>query len=166
MATVENWQAVFSRIKAALRRRGCTSHDADDLVQEAYLKLVGYELDHQVVRPDAFMMRTALNLAIDAHRMQRNHGESVLLEEMTTDELVFADPSPTAEATVLARERIARLSDSVAGLKARTRDIYLAHLIEGLSYQEIAAKHRLSVSAVEKHMARATMAVMRSMDGW
>lgn len=166
MATVENWQAVFSRVKAALRRRGCTSHDADDLAQEAYLRLLGYQAEHKVARPDAFVMRAALNLSIDAYRVQRSHGESVLLERMTTDEQALVDPSPTAEATVLARERLARLSASVASLNCKTREIYLAHLVDGMSYQEIATAHGLSVSAVEKRIAKATMAVMRWMEGW
>jgi len=166
VATVKEWQSVFSRVKSALLRRGCSSHDADDLVQDAYLKLAGYEVDHTVLRPDAFLMRAALNLAIDFYRVQRNHGESVLLEEMTLDELLRADALPTTEATVLARERMARLSESLAGMGLRTRRIFLAHHKDGMTYPEIARLHGLSVSSVEKHMAKATMAVMRWMEGW
>jgi DNA-directed RNA polymerase specialized sigma24 family protein len=35
-----------------------------------------------------------------------------------------------------------------------------------MSYQEIARQHRLSVSAVEKHIARATLAITSWMEGW
>lgn len=166
MATVKDWQALFSRVKAALRRRGCTSDDADDLVQEAYLKLAVYQAAHEVARPDAFLMRTALNLATDAYRMQRNHGESVLLEELTAEEQLLANSSPSAEDIVLARERVARLSESVASMSTKTREIYLAQLTDGMSYQEIATAQGLSVSAVEKRVAKATVAVTRWMEGW
>lgn len=166
MATVKDWRALFSRVKAALMHRGCTSDDADDLAQEAYLKLMCYELKHTVMKPDAFLMRTALNLAIDAYRVQRNRGELVLLEEMTLDELVRADPVPTAEATVLAKERLARLAESLMDVGVKTRRIYLAHRLDGMTYPEIAQHHGMSVSAVEKHMAKATMAVMQWMEGW
>lgn len=166
MAAVKDWRAVFSRVKSALMHRGCTSDDADDLAQEAYLKLMRYERDHTVDSPDAFLMRTALNLAIDAYRVQRNRGEMVLLEEMTLDELAWADPAPTAEATLLAKERLARLAESLVDVGAKTRRIYLAHRLDGMTYQEIAQLHGLSVSAVEKHVAKATMSVMQWMEGW
>lgn len=166
MATVKDWRAVFSRVKAALMHRGCTRDDADDLAQEAYLKLICYELEHTVLKPDAFLMRTALNLAIDAHRVRRNRGELVLLEEMTLDEWVRVDPGPTAEATLLAKERLARIAEGLVDVGVKTRRIFLAHRLDGMTYQEIAQLHGLSVSAVEKHMAKATMAVMQWMEGW
>ncbi|MFN3630914.1 MAG: sigma-70 family RNA polymerase sigma factor, partial [Casimicrobiaceae bacterium] len=125
-----------------------------------------YELDHTVAKPDAFLMRTALNLAIDAYRAQRSRGEPVLLEDMTLDELLQADSAPTTEATVLAKERLARLAQSLVDVGAKTRRIYLAHRLDGLRYQEIAQRHGMSVSAVEKHVAKATMAVMQGMEGW
>jgi RNA polymerase sigma factor (sigma-70 family) len=158
---VRNWQTAFSRVRAALMRRGRTRHDADDLVQEAWVKLACYERRQEVAEPEAFLMRAALNLSIDAYRTSRNHGEQVLI-----DELVLADVAPTAEAILLARERIARLSESLAVLDARTRSIFLAQRVDGLSYAEIAREHRLSVSSVEKHIAKAMLVVTRSMDGW
>ncbi|MBT9495680.1 MAG: RNA polymerase sigma factor, partial [Paucibacter sp.] len=34
-----NWQITFNRVRAALMRRGRSTHDADDLVQEAWVRL-------------------------------------------------------------------------------------------------------------------------------
>jgi RNA polymerase sigma factor (sigma-70 family) len=166
MATVKDWRALLARVKIALMHRGCSSADADDLAQEAYLKLICYEIEHTVARPDAFLMRTALNLAIDAYRVQQHRGEPIRIEEMTLDELLWADPAPTVEATLLAKERLARLAGSLVDVSAQTRRIYLAHRLDGLTYPEIAQRHGLSVSAVEKHIAKATMAVMQWMEGW
>lgn len=159
MAT--NWQSAFSRVRAALMRRGRTQHDADDLVQEAWVRLACYERDQAVAKPEAFLMRTALNLSIDTHRMQVNHGEEVLL-----DEVVLIDATPTAEAVVLARERVARLSVCLGRLSEKTRDIFLSHRVDGMSYQQIAQRHQLSISTVEKHVAKATMQVTSWMEGW
>ena len=156
-----NWQATFSRVRAALMRRGRSVHDADDLVQEAWVRLACYERDQVVAKPEAFLMRTALNLSIDMHRMRVNHGEEVLL-----DEVVLIDAAPTAEAVVLARERVARLSVFLGRLSEKTRDIFLAHRIDGMSYQQIAQRHQLSISTVEKHVAKATMQVTSWMEGW
>jgi RNA polymerase sigma factor (sigma-70 family) len=159
MAT--NWQATFSRVRAALMRRGRSTHDADDLVQEAWVRLACYEREQEVMQPEAFLMRTALNLSIDAHRTRVNHGEEVLLEEV-----VLIDCTPTAEAVVLARERVARLSVCLGRLSDKTRDIFLAHRVDGMTYQQIAQRHRLSISTVEKHIAKATLMITNWMEGW
>lgn len=142
-------------------RRGRTSHDAEDLVQEAWVRLTCYQTRQAVAEPEAFLMRTALNLSTDAYRASRSRGEQVVL-----DEEAMADGSPGVEAVLLARQRIARLSDCLARLDARTRDILLAHRVDGMTYQQIARKHRVSVSAVEKHIAKAMLNLTRWMEGW
>ncbi|MBI3348589.1 MAG: RNA polymerase sigma factor, partial [Burkholderiales bacterium] len=63
-----NLKLTLATIRAALQRRGNSAHDAEDLVQEAWVRLACYEREQVVVQPEAFMMRTALNLSIDAHR--------------------------------------------------------------------------------------------------
>ena len=158
---VTNWQAALSRVRAALMRRGRTAHDADDLVQEAWVRLACYEREQTVAKPEAFLMRTALNLSIDAYRARASHGEEVLL-----DEVVLVDTTPGAEAVVLARERMARLSAGLGRLNDKTREIFLSHRVDGRSYQEIARQHQLSISTVEKHIAKATLQVTRWMEGW
>lgn len=158
---VKYWQGVFSRVKAALVRRGRTEQDADDLVQEAWIRLERYRREHPVDEPEAFLMRTALNLSIDAHRARLTRGEEVMLEDV-----VLIDTTPSAETTLLARERLERLSVCFSRLNGKTRDIFLAHRVEGLSREEIAHRHGLSVSAVEKHIAKAMLLVTGWMQGW
>lgn len=158
---VRNWKAALARVRAALLRRGRTADDADDLVQEAWVRLAAYERETPVAKPEAFLMRAALNLSIDAHRARVLHGEHLL-----ADELVLVDTAPSTEATVLARERLVRLGVCLGRLGERTRTIYLEHRIDGMSYLQIAQRHGISVSAVEKHIARATMLVTCWMEGW
>jgi len=159
MAT--DWKSALSRVRAALMRRGRTGHDADDLVQEAWVRLACYELGQTVAKPEAFLMRTALNLSIDRHRVQVTRGEEVVL-----DEVVLVDSSPSAEVTLLARERNERLLVCIGRLGQKTREIFLAHRFEELTYQEIAQRHQLSISTVEKHIAKAIMQLSRWMEGW
>lgn len=157
---VQNWNAVFSRVRSALMRRGRSSHDAEDLVQEAWVRLACYEREHEVEEPEAFLMRTALNLSIDAHRSRVSRGQEVLIEDV-----VIIDVAPTAEAVLLAKERMERLSYWLSRLSPKTRDIFLAHRLDDMTYREIAQRHGLSVSAVEGHIAKATMQLAIWMDG-
>lgn len=166
MAALIDWRTVLSRVRATLRHRGLTSQDADDLIQDAYLRMDSYQRTHEVSHPDAFLIRTAWNLAIDAHRAQRSHGETMLLDEELVEAPRGGQGSSTTEDAVLNWERMTRLSLGVGGLDRRTRAIFVAHLFYGMSYQEIAAANRLSVRAVGKHITKATMALMRRMEGW
>ena len=158
---VADWRSAFSRVRAALVRRGRSEHDADDLLQEAWVRLACYEREQPVDEPEAFLMRAALNLSIDAYRLRHSHGEEVLLEDV-----VLVDTSPSTEAVLLARERVARLGVCLGRLTEKTRTIFLAHRIEGKTYQEIAREHDLAVSTVEKHVAKAVMQVTAWMEGW
>jgi RNA polymerase sigma-70 factor (ECF subfamily) len=158
---VTDWKSVLTRVRAALMRRGRTTDDADDLVQEAWMRLTSYEAQAEVASPEALLMRIALNLSIDSHRSRASRGESVELEDV-----VLLDCAPTAECIVLGRERLARLSVCLGRLNDRTRLIFLSHRVDGLTYQEIAHQHGLSVSTVEKHVAKATLHVTSWMEGW
>jgi RNA polymerase sigma factor (sigma-70 family) len=158
---IKNWPNVCARVRSALMRRGRSEHEADDLVQEAWIRLATYEREKEVKRPEAFLMQAALNLSIDAHRVRQNHGEEVMIEDV-----VLVDAAPSAEEILLGRERLARLSVCLGRLNETTRTIFLAHRIDGMSYQEIAKVRGLSISAVEKHIAKAMLLLTGGMEGW
>lgn len=125
------------------------------------MRLACYERKQPVDKPEAFLMQTALNLSIDAHRARTYRGEEVLL-----DDVVLVDTTPSAETVLLAKERTARLSVGLGRLSEKTRQVFLAHRIEGMSYQEIARRQGLSVSTVEKHVAKAVLLLTTWMEGW
>jgi len=130
-------------------------------VQEAWVRLASYQRDRVVDEPEAFLMRIALNLSIDAHRTRISHGEEVAVEDV-----VLLDMAPSIESIVLARERVARMTQCLARLSDKTREIFLAHRVDGMSYKAIAENHGLSISTVEKHVAKATLQVVTWMQGW
>ena len=57
-----------------------------------------------------------------------------------------------------------RLERAIASLRPRTRAVFLAQRIEGLSYREIAERTGLSVKGVEKQMAKAIAKIDRFLD--
>lgn len=156
-----NLKTTFANIRAALQRRGNSAQDAEDLVQEAWVRLACYEREQAVTQPEAFMMRTALNLSIDAHRTSSGRGEHVLLEDV-----VLIDTTPPIEAVLLAKERMDRLTQGLGRLSERTRDVFLAHRLDGLPYAEIAKLHGISVTTVHHHIAKATLRLTGWMEGW
>lgn len=157
-----HWQSMLSRVKARLIRRGQTCQDADDLVQEAWLRFARYERRHTVAEPEAFLMRTAVNLSIDAYRASKSRGEHVLFDE----DLHRTDSAPSTESVLLGRERLTRLNHNLAELEVDACRIFLAQRMDGDSYSQIAKRYGVSVSAIEKKIAKAALVVIRGMEGW
>lgn len=50
---------------------------------------------------------------------------------------------------------LARLERAMATMDRRSREIFLAHRLDTLSYEEIAARTGLTTRQVEQHIARA-----------
>lgn len=155
------WQVTLDAIKAKLLRRGRSAEDADDLVQESFLRYYIYVRRRPVASAGAFMSRTAMNLAVDADRARAVRREELLMEDDA-----IADVSPSLEDRVLARECLARLDDCLDRLDEKTRDIFLDIRVGGMSYAEVARHHRISVSTAEKQVAKATLLIGGRMEGW
>ena len=50
---ISDIKAVFSRVRAALRRRGASAHDAEDFSQEAWLRMERRLQGESVPNPEA-----------------------------------------------------------------------------------------------------------------
>jgi RNA polymerase sigma-70 factor (ECF subfamily) len=154
---------VWRKARLAVVRRGVPIDEADDLVQEAFLRLERYERDHAVQSREAFVMRAAANLTIDrARRAAANPVGSIGALNLTEIAAVDALPDEQVES----RTKLEHLQRGMATLSADTKRILLMRRIDGLSFKEIALAEGLSVSAVEKKVARATLVLMKWMDGW
>lgn len=148
------------RLRRMLRRRGRSPEEADDLMQELFIRVLQYCNQGREVRdPERFLKRAALNLSAQAHR--REHRDLYVNEPV--EDLALADRSWAPEEIAIADECLERLQRSLDALEPRTRDVYYMHRIHGFSYERIAAHFGISVSAIEKHIARATLALTKEM---
>ena len=150
-----------ARVKRALQRHGRSRPDAEDLVQEAYLRLLRYEGDHVADRPEAFLTTTAFHLSTDDRRRGVREGEAVSI-----DEAAVVDDTPSLDDVLASRERLARLCHCLSRLSEKTRSIFLAQRVDGMTYETIGRLHGLSVSGVEKHIAKALLRLATGMAGW
>lgn len=62
-------------------------------------------------------------------------------------------------------ELIRRLEAAVADLPSKQREIFLAHRLGAMSYEEIARCTGISLRLVERHMAKAIYKLAKQMDG-
>ena len=142
------------RLRRYVRGRVATREDAEDVIQEAYLRVLRYSADHAVESQERLLFSAAKNLAVDSRRRRyvrtRTATDYAVLESCT-------QTWPDAHEVVYASQRLNKVELAVAQLPPRCREVFLIHRLDGLSYSQIAVQLGISVSAVEKHMARACL---------
>ena len=141
-------------------RYRASPEDARDLVQEAFLRLSRIDLRRSgsISRPAEYLRQIARNLLKDRAKAARRHARDAHVNADDCD-LVGVDELARLEA----RDSLVRLESAIKSLKPKTREIFMAHRLEGLSYAEIAARTGLSVSGVEKQLGRAVDQIDRLM---
>lgn len=153
---LDRLMAHYRHLERILRRRGSTREDTEDLIQETFLRVKKYLDEGKVIRqPEAFLVRTALNLARDAHQHEHRH----LYAAKPVEEYILEDPAGTPVEVLEAEDRLRRLSTALNRAGKYAKEVFVMHRIHGMSYLQIAGHFGISVSAVEKHMAKALAAL-------
>jgi RNA polymerase sigma-70 factor (ECF subfamily) len=101
---------------------------------------------------EGYLYRTAESVLADRYRRRsvRRADAHIALEP----EEHHAEDADALRA-LLAKERLRAVSASLMTLPERTRAVFVLRRLEGLRYGEIAARLKVSLSTVEKEMARA-----------
>jgi len=121
---------------------------AEDLAQEAGMRLIATMLREHVERPRAFLFHAATNLARDHLRRQ-------LVAQRHVDAQVECEPAPAADQIAAARQEVALVTKAIAQLPARARAVLQLARIEGYSQKEIATRLGITAKTVENHLTRA-----------
>jgi RNA polymerase sigma-70 factor (ECF subfamily) len=143
----------FRRLRLLLLRRGRTREEAEDLIQDAFLKMQEYcERGGQVRQPEGFLVRTVLRLAANA---RRDAHRNLYCEEPVENLTLIVDTTPTPDEVLAGDQCLERMRDALDAASRRTRDVFFMQRLDGLSYAQIAQRLGVSISAVEKHIASA-----------
>ena len=137
-----------------LRRRGATAEDALDMAQDAYVRFLRYEGATTIESPSAMLFRIAGNVAADHGRAAALRRRVRSLDADSYDcEIASEQPSPERE--LFAEQILTAVRSAIAALSPQCRNVFLLSRLDGLTYSEIAARCRISVKTVEKHVSRA-----------
>jgi RNA polymerase sigma factor (sigma-70 family) len=149
----------FERLLKFLRRKGRSHEDAEDLIQEAMLRLHVYHQKEPVQNEEAFLRQAVQNLSIDQHRRERPDLRRQLgFEDVETRSALIARQSSPEDA-VEAEQRLNSIKALLDGASPRTRQIYFAHRA-GYSYAEISEHLGVAHITIKRHIARALLLIM------
>jgi RNA polymerase sigma factor (sigma-70 family) len=153
----ELYRAESRRLVRILSRQTSNPDDAHDLVQDAFFRLARLrEAGRMLERPHAYLRRIVSNLLKDRAKSQARHSISL---HVAADEETLAGHDQ--QKLLESRDMLRRLEAAITRLRPRTREVFMAHRIEGLSYAEIAERTGLSVKGVEKQMSKALVQLDR-----
>lgn len=140
-----------------IRARSGDEFEADDLMQELWLKLAKLN-PGPIANGRAYLFRMANNLVLDQRRskrraMSRDRQWSEADGDLGLNPLERADPALTAEEALCRDQEIAVLHGAIAQLPPRSQIALRQYRLEGLGQSEIAKQMGISRSGVEKHLA-------------
>ncbi|MFP5427707.1 MAG: sigma-70 family RNA polymerase sigma factor [Gammaproteobacteria bacterium] len=124
---------------------------AEDVIHDAYLRVLERNEPEQIENPRAFLYRTAMNLVIDRHRRHLVR-KAEPLEVLDLDERWH---SPAPSQSMQLNQRLALMQRALDELSAPCRDSFLLRKLDGMSHQQIAEHLGISRSLVEKHIVNA-----------
>jgi len=140
-------QAVRLFVKQIVRN----ASDAEDIVQETFLRTWPALSSGSVECPRAFLFRAARNLALNhiRHARVRNADAARAVSDEALNHHV-----PTAEEEMISSEEAAACRRLLEELPQRCREAFVLRVVEDLSYKQMSKSMRLSVSTLEKHIGK------------
>jgi RNA polymerase sigma factor (sigma-70 family) len=144
-----------SRLRNFIRKRVPNEADAEDLLQEVFYEVIeAYRLMEPVRRWSAWMFQVARNRIIDLFRKKRlealpsdpvavsGEGEALRLED------VLPSPDEGPAAAYARGVLLEEIEEALDELPEEQREVFMAHEIDGYSFQEIAARTGVGVNTL------------------
>ena len=151
----------YAPLASFFRKRTHRSEEVQDLVQQVFLRLAQSPQFDAVRNPEGYIFQTAANALKDQAR-HRAVQERFAAQQLRDNDAQGTDFSP--ERVLEATEAVTKVADALRQLPERTRDVFVLRCFEGLKFAEIGQLQRISVRAVEKHMAKAMAYLSRALD--
>ena len=155
---------VGRKLAGFVRARVRSDADAEDVLQEVWQRLVASLEDGPIDHVAAWLYTVARNRIIDLYRKPQMASLDALADEMELDEAVSDLPDfwlrddSTPETEHLRKAFWEELHAGLAELPPEQRQVFVWHELEGLSFQEIAARTGENLNTL---LSRKRYAVLR-----
>ena len=146
------------------QRRIKDRSQAEDLVQEALLRVIRASECEVIEHPESYVFKVAANLLKDSRRHAVRH-PTVSCAEVETeaggeaDEMLVDERSP--ERVLDGETSLAQVLQALGELNELTRNIFVLFRLEHMKQKDIATLYGIGQSTVEKHVMRAVLHLAR-----
>ena len=156
----ELYETYGSRLLALCRRYAADAAEAEDLMQDAFVKIFRVIGRFRWTRPGSlysWMARVALNQAFDSSKRRRR-----LARELVDVEVLAEVPADEPGYEETASVPAAAIQSMIAALPEGYRTVFTLYCIDELSHKEIAALLGIKEKSSSASLARARAALARA----
>ena len=136
-------------LRAWLQSRFGATCEVDDILQDAFVRVLQAHREQELQSPKAFLFAVARNLALDQVRRSRISAPGGLVPLDTLDVMDEADGVPE---TVVRNQELEFLTQAIQSLPDRCRQIFTLRKIYNQSQAEIAARLGISEFTVSAQL--------------
>ncbi|TET79545.1 sigma-70 family RNA polymerase sigma factor [candidate division TA06 bacterium] len=145
------------RLYGFLRRMVSDSSDAEDLLQQTFLRVYKKSLDHCRINSfSSWIFTVAANLARDELRRRARIGRRTFTLDDGYAETIADKKAVTVEEVAYSELR-ERVDWAVGCLNETYRAVFVLRDIEGMSYEEIAMVLKIRIGTVKSRLNRARL---------
>lgn len=146
--------------RAWLRRSLVSDGEVEDVIQEAYCRLLALKDTSHIASPRAYFFTAARAVVIDHVRRSRVVRMETITETSSFN-VVLDEPSP--ERVTAGRRELDRVRRLIAALPDRCRRVFELRKIEGMPQREIAALLGVTETIVENDVVKGQRLILRAL---
>lgn len=125
--------------------------DVDDVVQEAYRRILDVRRNKTIEHPRGLLFTIARNAATD---LFRKHSASRTISVTEIDTLHVIDDTNSPNEVLGRSDDVEILNQAIRALPKRCRQILILRKLENLSHREIAERMGITVHTVESQLTK------------
>lgn len=143
-----------SKLVRFLTRKLQEPQQAEEVAQEAYLRLQKLDAPAELDNARAFLFQVASNLATDQLRRRQLHNNYLASQQLQVEVQSEAGMNMGLDPVeqLAAQEKARLIRQTLDEMPPKVRQAFLLHRKSGLSYSAIAVEMQVSVSSVEKYI--------------
>lgn len=137
-----------------LRRRARATADAEDLLQETFVRAIRSETGlRNLGKVRSYLFTTAQNLLINHLQRDRRVLSEIEIEAIRSE--MQPEPQPAPDASVREQEMDARLVAAMKSMPEAEENAFRSAILERQSYEEVGRRHGWSRDQVKVYVYRA-----------
>jgi RNA polymerase sigma factor (sigma-70 family) len=149
-----------SELRQFLQRKVGVRAVAEDLEQDTYVRLQRLS-EADTSNPRALLFITASNLA--STYLVRARAENSVIEHSSTEDEAVADTAVTPSRAAELDLAIRKMAEIVERMPARHREVWVMHVVQGLSLEQISQTLGITIDAVAKRFRRGTISLRQKL---
>ena len=143
-----------------LTRRTGSAEEAEDILQDAYTRILAVVHPGEIDMLDRYLWRAALNVMTDHGRARQRRAH--FTERLAVRAEQFA---PSAEVVADGQERLALTAAAVNALPPRCADAFALRIIQGLPFEDVGHAMHISARMAKVYVARTLRFLQDGLEG-